>query len=326
MFRPALVLSLLVVGAPTLGAELYCPRPEVRLGEVRSGVPLAQRFPLVNRGPEPLDVIEVHPSCGCLSPRLSERHFRPGQEGTLLLEINTLTVPAGTHSWGVRLRYRSSGKEDALELLLHAQVRTEVTIEPAAVTLCTDSALEHRLKLIDRRPSHLNIVAVETTQPRLRVQAGAFERDGRGTWVCPLALKVEEDYPEGRHDEKLHLFTSDPDYRELRVPLTVVKRSRRQVQCLPDAVSLLGSGQQPLPSRIVLLSGADDQPVLVERVETDHPAIACRWAAGPGTRATLKVEVERDRIRGSSLEGCVRIHLKKPTPQILLLPVHCTIR
>jgi hypothetical protein len=66
--------------------------------------------------------------------------------------------------------------------------------------------------------------------------------------------------------------------------------------------------------------------VKVERVEADDPAIECRWAAGPGPRATLKVRVDSSRIAGGTLHSAVRVHLGGPTPQTLVVPVSCTVR
>ena len=199
-------------------------------------------------------------------------------------------------------------------------------MEPASLMLNTDSALSCEMTLIDRRPKPLSITAVETKAPQLRTRIGEARRNPAGHWVRTISLEVLADYPEGRHEEELHLFTTDPDYRELRMPVTVVKRSRQSVTCTPAAVNLTGMGPQPLPARIVLLSAAENQEVVVERIEADDPAISCQWAKGPGSRITLKVRVERAKIGPGGLQSAVHVHLAKPSSQTVTIPVSCTLR
>jgi hypothetical protein len=326
--RPLSVLALLglALGAGPARAGLECPEPVAQAGEVRSGTPLAHRFRLVNRGPHAVEITEVHPSCGCLAPRLERRRLAPGEEGALLVEINTLTQAAGTHSWQVRLGYDEEGKAGELALVLGARVVSEVAVTPPAVLLFTDSALAHEITVSDRRPRPLAVTAVEVSSPSLRARLGEARRDGAGRRVQAVQVEVPADCPAGRHEEVLRIFTDDATYPVLEVPVTVVKRPSQQVRAAPEAVELAGPAGQALPSRIVLLSAGDDRPVLVERVVADDPAIECHWAPGPGPRATLKIRVDRSRVAGGAVRGTVRVDLAGPAPQMLLIPVTCTLR
>jgi hypothetical protein len=144
--------------------------------------------------------------------------------------------------------------------------------------------------------------------------------------VWTLALEVLPDCPEGRHEEMLLLATTDPLYPELRVPFTVVKKARQRVTAVPGSVLLRGSASGPLPARLVLLGSSDGEEVAVAKVEADNPAIHCCWAAGPGTQATLKVQVDRAQVRGDELEGNVRVQISRPAPQTLTIPLRCLLR
>jgi hypothetical protein len=307
-------------------ADLYCPRPTVDAGEVRSGAPLAQPFTLVNRGTAPVEIVGVRPSCGCIRPDARPLLYPPGQEGALLLEVNTLTQPAGPHAWSLQVVYRCGEQEESLTLTVTARVVTEISVEPPVLALSTDAALAHELLVIDRRDRPLDLLAVQSSLPQVRTSLGEPRRDEQGRWCRAVRVEVLADCPDGRHDAVLHLLTNDPAYPELRVPLTVTKRPRAQVRATPEAITLTAVGDGPLPARIVLLDSADGRPVAVERVEADDPAVTCRWAPGPGPRATLKVQVERARIPGAVLQTTVHVHLSGPTPQTLTLPLTCTLR
>ena len=63
----------------------------------------------------------------------------------------------------------------------------------------------------------------------------------------------------------------------------------------PQTVNLTLSKGQP-GSRVVLLRGEGEQEVIIDRIETDSAALACRWAAGPGKMATLKVSVNGAKV------------------------------
>jgi hypothetical protein len=323
MLRRSLLVTVLgwLFFAGASRAELECSQPTAQVGEVRSGRPLSHRFCFVNRGADPVEITEVKPSCGCLTPRLEKQRLAPGETGSLVLEINTLTQPEGSHSWSVQLHYSSEGQPRVLTLLLCARVLTEVTIQPASLTVFTDRGLGHPLTLIDRRPQPLRITSILTNTPAVQVVSSPPNRAAEGHWVSTMNLQVLPECPEGRHEHSLSIFTDDPFYPELRVPFTVVKRSKQQVSATPAEVTLLGSPGEPLPSRIVLLSSADGQEVSVERIESEDPAIRCQWAKGPGSRVTLKIQVDHTRLGSASMKSAIRVHLDHPVPQTVTLPV-----
>jgi hypothetical protein len=322
-----LLSALLVLAlAATARAGLECPEPMAQAGAVRSGTPLTHAFRLVNRGPHAVTITEVRPSCGCLAPRLEPRRLEPGAEAVLYVAINTLTQAAGAHTWQVRVRYQEDDRAGELTVVLGARIVSEIAVEPPALLMTTEGALAHDLVLTDRRPRPLTISSVQLATPQLHARAGAPYADAAGRRACAIHVEVAADCPEGRHEEVLRILTDDPTYPELDVPVTVVKHAAHAVRALPESVELSAPAGQPLPSRIVLLSRADGGEVVVEGVETDDPAIECRWAAGPGPRATLKVRVDRARLSGGVLHSAVRIRLRQPAPQTLVVPVTCTLR
>jgi hypothetical protein len=323
--RPLPVLLVLIL-ATAVRAGVECAEPMFQAGTVRSGTPLTHTFRLVNRGPHAVEITQVRPSCGCLAPRLEPRRLEAGGEAELAVAVNTLTQAAGAHTWQVRIQYQEDGRPGELTVVLGAHVVSEIVAEPPALTLTTGGALSYNVLLIDRRPHPLTVTAAQLTSARLRAAVGEMSVDNAGRRVCAIRVEVPADCPEGRCEDVLRILTDDPTYPELDVPVTVVKRAPRSVHALPEAVELSAPVGQPLPSRIVLLSSADGQAVVVERVEADDPAVECRWAAGPGPRVTLRIRADRARLAGDSLHSAVRIHLGSPTPQTLVVPVSCTIR
>src|SRR5262249_37754890 len=80
---------------------------------------------------------------------------------------------------------------------------------------------------------------------------------------------------------------------------------------------------QPLPSRIVLIRDAENQPVIIEQISADEPAISCRWAAGPETMATVRIMVDRSRLRDGRTKGTLTVQTSPPVRQALTIPGPC---
>ena len=115
------VLMMLPTGAAR--AELVCPESTATLGQVASGSVLTHRFTLFNRGSHPIEVTEVKPGCGCLRPRLDRPTIRPGEQTSLMLEINTLTQAPGPNLWRAVVHYRENKQPAELTLAVrHASV------------------------------------------------------------------------------------------------------------------------------------------------------------------------------------------------------------
>jgi hypothetical protein len=94
------------------------------------------------------------------------------------------------------------------------------------------------------------------------------------------------------------------------------------VHATPAQVELQAGGSGV---KMVRLSGVDDQAVIVERVEVAHVAVSCRWAAGPETDATLRVEVDGSKVGAEGLRTVVRVHLAG-AGEVVEVPVVCSPR
>jgi hypothetical protein len=205
-------------------ADLRFDATTVQLGKIRCGPRLVQVFPFRNNGPGVVELLEARPGCGCLKSRLEQPRLAPGESGLLSLEIDTLGQAAGPHTWQLTVVYRDGEQRREQVLQMTADVFTEVSVQPAAVTLFAQGPLTHELTLTDLRPQPLLIVQVETTSTHLRAHAGPFHKDLFGHFTSKIQVEVDGSLPPGRHDETVIIHTDDPLYREIKVAVSVVKR------------------------------------------------------------------------------------------------------
>jgi hypothetical protein len=324
--------ALLLVGAVSR-ADLEFHETTVDAGEVRAGAPLSHRFTFVNQGPDVVEITGVESSCGCLTPQLDQRILPPGAHGSISLEVNTLSPAPGPHTWQVKLSCRVvSDVVDTThhsllttyELRLAAWLIREIVVEPASITVFADSPLQIEIRLTDLRSEPLHILELHTTSPALQARLAGEEHDATGHLVRKVQLTVGADLTGGRHEEILSLFTNDAAYPEIKIPVTVVKRSKQRLSATPSRIELtLRPGAGP-PARIVLIRDQENQQVEVETATADNPAITCRWAKGPGAMTTLRVQVDPAQILDPTWQSTVRVQILKPTRQTLLIPVTIT--
>ncbi|HEY1381134.1 MAG TPA: DUF1573 domain-containing protein [Gemmataceae bacterium] len=304
------MFAALVLAVAAAADPLHAPDPVLDAGEVRVGPPLVRRFAFANAGREPLTVTDVRSSCGCLAPTLAKRTYEPGQRGELGVEVNTLSQPVGPHRWAFTLAYRCGAATGERTFELAATLKQEIEVTPAAVAFRGDGPLAAVVAVRDPRPKPLTVTGATASAPFLRVTAS---NDGPGRWA--VRVEAAGDCPEGRHAETVTITTDDPDYPALKLPVTVVREPRRRVAALPNRAALVAGG-----SALVQLR-ADGEPVRVEAAEGNVPALACRWAAGPGDRATVRVGLDRAKWDGKPFTGEVRVRLAAPAGEVVVIPV-----
>lgn len=317
--------ALVVLNMPlAASAQLRFPEATVQLGEIRSGAPLAHQFQFAC-GASGVRIEEVRPGCGCLKPRLTKMRFEPGEHGVIPVDIHSLGQPAGPHTWRMQVVYRCNGELREQTLEVSGRVITEVTVQPAALTLEAEKPATQEIKLTDLRAKPLSVVAVKTSSPHLTARITGPTCDERKHWQFTIQLDIRAELPEGRHDETLSIYTDDPLYQHLKLPITLVKRARERITIQPESVALRSAAGQPIPARLVRLSDRDGERLEVERVTSDSPALLCTWAAGPGNAVTVKIQVDRDKLPGGAWSGAVRVELRSPVRQIVTIPVICHI-
>jgi Fe-S cluster assembly iron-binding protein IscA len=312
-------LLFVALGASGDG-PLAIAEPAVDRGEAKAGLPLVHHFELANRSNQPLTIEQVAAGCGCLQPRISTRELKPGETARLEIAINTLSQPAGAQAWTAQVHWRQGDATGTRELRVRATVIREIDIQPVALGITTTEAATHAITLTDRRAKPLTVTSARTSSPELNVRLGVRAIGPDGSSRQQVHLTITDAYPPGRRVETVQLLTDDPEYRELRVPATIDRRSANRVVAMPDEVDLRLARGQTSANSLVRLKSGDDQPVLVDRFEADHPALRFRWAPGPESMATLRLSVEIPADAPSG-KGTITVHLKEPAGQIVTIPV-----
>lgn len=301
-------------------ADLHFTRTEANAGNAWTGRPLRCRFAFTNQGREAVHIVRVEAACGCLASRLEKESLQPGEKSSFLLDINTLTQPVGQNRWRVQVHYLDGETARRQELTLWANLQSEIKVEPPRLALSSTKAIAHEITITDERALPFRVSQVITSSEHCAATLIATE--GNKTRV---RFAVKESMPVGKHEEVLCIVTDDPNYRELRVPVTINKRARSGVTASPSSLEMSVAPGQSAPWRLVRLRGEDGKEVVVDKLEVDHPALQCQWQSGPGGMATLKISVDASRVK-EEMQGAVRVLLSKPTKSVVTIPVACVVR
>ncbi len=305
-------------------APLQAIEAVVDHGEVKAGAILSHSFRLKNGGTSLITIGDVVAGCGCLRPRVSSRMLQPGASAEVKVEINTISQSAGPNTWKVTVHYLHGpeGKttEHQLELIQKAKIVREINVEPVALYLSIEKETSHTIVITDRRSKPLTVSEARCSHKHVKVQLTAVGVNVKGERIQQVHVTVLDDCPPGFHSDVVQLVTDDPACRELRIPMTVVCKAPGQITATPDQMTLRLAEGQNAASGLIRLRDPDDRTVVVDKMEADHPAVRMKWAAGPGSMATVRVGIELTGERSSGLAS-VRVHIKEPKPQTLVIPV-----
>jgi hypothetical protein len=308
-----LVAGLLQTQAPAAD-DLRFLHPAVNLGELRSHVVRQHRFEFVNQGREPVEILSVEPSCGCVAVKLERRLFQPGERGAIAVDIKPTNQANGPHSWFAKVAYRVGQRQETAHLQIEAVVRHEVSVTPSSLVWSGSGRQE--VTVTDLRDAPLAVTELHFTSPWVRTEVVSRDKG-----VTRIALQIDGEIPPGRHDEMLSIYTRDPVYNLLQVPVTLIGQVRKAVNVSPEQVDLRVAVGQPIPSTLFRLRPSGPRAVAIQSVSADDPAITCTWAQGPFNEATLKIQISASKLGERELSGTVRIQVREPAEEVITIPV-----
>jgi hypothetical protein len=83
------MISAMVAAHASAGPRLQVVEPNHDFGSVPQGSSVRHDFKLRNTGDAPLEIIDVRPSCGCTTAGEWTRTIKPGETGTLPIQMET---------------------------------------------------------------------------------------------------------------------------------------------------------------------------------------------------------------------------------------------
>jgi len=256
LFVPA-VLSLFhsMTTSRTLAAVRGADQPALAFDQymVNFGEPQPRsiheaQFHFENRSLHPVQVTEVKPSCGCLTPKLvgfdaQRRHaerkvFAPGEHGVLAMGIRPAKEQPGDKSYSVVLSYNDGQpRTETLEFRITLP-KKKLTVEPNELYFYQLSGEpDSRVVMVrDFRDKPARVMSVEAVTTGRKSQAEPLPgvtvalgentpgADGEASW--PIQVNVEPDLASGRQDGWIVISTDDKETPLVKIPILLFGKER----------------------------------------------------------------------------------------------------
>ena len=256
-------------------------------GEVASHKPLTHSFELENTGDREITILEVRRTCSCAKAEIAEKSVGPGRKATVRASFNLMAQPAGPGRWTVTVVYQIAGEPSRRELPLSvsAKVRRDVWVEPVSLVMSGEANLAGKVSVFDRRGKPLNVTGARVGLEQLSAK---IEPAGNGEQRQTILLAVAESMPAGTAIDELSIDTDDPEFRELRIPVRIVKRKADEsIKASPAMITLRGAGA----SKLVTLRDREERDIDLESLVSDEASLGLKWAKGPGGDATVRISL-----------------------------------
>lgn len=207
------------------------------IGNVGPTSVVGARFRFRNMGKHPVHIVEARPSCGCLKPRIAKRDYTPGENGELILPVQTPNQSPGPHDYRLLVRY-TDPKPREVELSLKVVLPEKLLmVQPRALAVYQLGRQRtiREIAVFDYPKLGLKLTGVEINSKLATVQLGESSVDEFGHPTHRVKVVVPAHVPPGQHRALVTITTDNKRYPRIKVPLIIygptnrAKTSRRNL-------------------------------------------------------------------------------------------------
>lgn len=307
------ILLFLSVLMPVAGSQpLRESSSPADVGEIPSNKPLIHVFELLNNGPKAIVIRDVRKSCSCSKIEFDPKPVEPGHKTSIKVSLNLSAQPAGPGKWAVTVDYGSIDRDEKFELplVVSGKVRRDVWTDPVSLVMAGESNLTAVVSVFDRRRNQLNVTGARMGSEKANVTILPFTK---GEQRQSVRIGIDESLAIGSYLDELSIDTDDPEYRELKIPVRIVKKKADDsIRASVSTISLRGVGA----NKLVTLRDKEDREIEIESLVSDEPALLLKWAKGPGSDATIRVTLD-SKVSARSGVSTVTVKTKLPVARII---------
>lgn len=280
-FARALTLALCLLAAVATG-RAACAQQWARemfdhtshdFGTVARGAKVQHTFTLENIYEEDVHIAAIKTSCGCTTPKLSQRLLKTWDKAEIVAEVDTRAY-RGRKDTTLTVVFDQPFPAE-VRLTVHVYIRSDLVIQPGevqfgSVSQGTPATEKVTISYAGRRD--WRIERIESTNPHLTTDL-APASEGTGDVNYTLTVTLSADAPTGYLRDHLTLVTNDFNPRTARVPLSVegVVVSAISVRPSPLLLGVVDAGGTA-EGRLVVHGKT---PFHITAVRTSDPRLKC---------------------------------------------------
>jgi hypothetical protein len=250
------LLAGLVASAPAVAAtwaDSMFDEHSIDFGSVARGPVQTHSFRVVNNTKQPVNISSVRVSCGCTSASAVKTLLNPGEETAIVARMDTSRF-IGVKSVTIFVQFDRPTFEE-VRLWVQANARNDFSVSPdglafGEVKRASSPSVSNTITFYGSQTKITDVKSESNyVQPSIKEVKGA---DGQSSYE--LTAKLREDVPVGKWYTDLWVKTNNPEYPQIRVPLTMEIEPGLSVS--PDAVSLGQVAVNGESERRVIIRGA----------------------------------------------------------------------
>ena len=196
----------------------------VNLGEVRPTGMIPAHFDFFNLGETPVEITSFEPSCGCLAPKLYDGKmvYAPQEQGRFYVSVNTATETPGPKEYTVAIKFNDGQPKQEIVTFRLTIPERKVSVVPSEVYFYQLHGKADFREIIveDHRGKNLNVLDVECSTELADITLGQ-QVSVDGVTRTPIRIDVPADPPSGRHTGLIQIYTDDPDFPMIPVPVLI---------------------------------------------------------------------------------------------------------
>lgn len=196
---------------------------------------LESEFRFRNDGNATVTFGQIERSCGCMSPRLTQKSLEPGEIGSLIVPIQTLNQSPGMHEYSLNVHY-SDPQPQMTTLTIKANFPEKmVVVQPTSLFISqrTDQAAPFDVSISDFRDKPLSVGSVQSSAWFVKVglheehtativqTSFTSNEEESPSSVTRIEGQVVGNIPPGRHHVILAADTDDSEFPLVTVPMMI---------------------------------------------------------------------------------------------------------
>ncbi|SFI33535.1 DUF1573 domain-containing protein [Planctomicrobium piriforme] len=195
----------------------------VNLREIPATGRIAVPFSFWNRSNQPIEILKLDPSCGCLAPKLlgDRKSYIPGSQGMFEVHVETARETPGPQLYTVDVNYTDgqTTHTDQLTFRLTVPERNVIVTPPELYFYqLSEKPLTSEIRVTDHRGKNLNVVEAISMTPYVSLEIKPKEQSADSS-STPITVSVAGRVPAGSQTSYVTIRTDDPDFPVIKVPV-----------------------------------------------------------------------------------------------------------
>ena len=214
-------LSIASPPRPALAFHQYA----VDLRKIHPTTEAHATFIFQNRGTQPVHIVSMEPSCGCLTPLLQgdqNKMIPAGEHARIVVRMQPANSTVGPHEYTVNVKYTDPEPRE-VQLTMKLEIpATTLTVTPPALIVYHPHGSEptpYDFTITDGRGKRFEITGLSVNSSLVEAAIGETGRTATGNFQQTVRVSIAGELPPVRTQALLRILTDDPDIPELRVPM-----------------------------------------------------------------------------------------------------------